>query len=288
MSSLLKIIATQSSPMDPIPTELGARTPVLNGIKAVIFDIYGTLFISGSGDISLAEKQDRETAMRSVLEAEGVTVPTSAELSLGELFHALITESHQVSREAGADFPEVEIREIWQALLESIGAQDVGSDVIKRIAVRFETLVNPIWPMPHLQFVLARLEAAPVELGIVSNAQFYTPLLFEHFLEKSVADLGFHEDLCVWSFEERLGKPSPSLFTKLCRELATRDLSPAEAIYVGNDMRNDIVTANAAGMRTALFAGDQRSLRLREYAAEELPCDLILTDLRQLLPCLKL
>lgn len=37
-----------------------------------------------------------------------------------------------------------------------------------------------------------------------------------------------------------------------------------EALYVGNDMLNDILPANREGFQTCLFAGDRRSLRLRE------------------------
>ena len=53
---------------------------------------------------------------------------------------------------------------------------------------------------------------------------------------------------------------------------------------VGNDVRNDLLGARAAGLRTALFAGDARSLRLRRddpRSAAVCP-DLVLTHLSQL------
>ena len=40
------------------------RTKLLTNIRAVVFDIYGTLFSSGVGDISLAAESDRDSAMR--------------------------------------------------------------------------------------------------------------------------------------------------------------------------------------------------------------------------------
>jgi putative hydrolase of the HAD superfamily len=60
---------------------------------------------------------------------------------------------------------------------------------------------------------------------------------------------------------------------------------PDQVLYVGNDMRNDICPAAATGFHTALFAGDKRSLRLREddrKCARTRP-DIIITDLMQLL-----
>ena len=55
-------------------------------------------------------------------------------------------------------------------------------------------------------------------------------------------------------------------------------------MFIGNDMLKDIYAAKKAGFKTALFAGDQRSLRLRENKAEvkNVYPDIIITDLRQL------
>ena len=53
---------------------------------------------------------------------------------------------------------------------------------------------------------------------------------------------------------------------------------------MGNDMLNDILPARSVGFRTALFAGDKRSLRLRrdDPRCNNLKPDMILTDLIQL------
>ena len=57
------------------------------------------------------------------------------------------------------------------------------------------------------------------------------------------------------------------------------------ALYVGNDMLNDIYPAQKTGFITGLFAGDARSLRLRsdEPACKNLSADIVITDLIQLL-----
>ena len=57
------------------------------------------------------------------------------------------------------------------------------------------------------------------------------------------------------------------------------------ALYLGNDMLNDIYPAQKVGFKTALFAGDARSLRLREDdpGCKNLSPDIIITDLIQLL-----
>jgi putative hydrolase of the HAD superfamily len=58
-----------------------------------------------------------------------------------------------------------------------------------------------------------------------------------------------------------------------------------EILFVGNDMYRDIYPAYRAGFKTALFAGDAKSLRLREDKTElqTITPDFIITDLMQLL-----
>jgi putative hydrolase of the HAD superfamily len=53
-------------------------------------------------------------------------------------------------------------------------------------------------------------------------------------------------------------------------------IAPAKVVYVGNDMLNDIMPAKHAGFQTALFAGDKRSLRLRQ---DDSRCNGIIPDL---------
>jgi len=55
-------------------------------------------------------------------------------------------------------------------------------------------------------------------------------------------------------------------------------------LYVGNDVRNDVAPARSCGCRTALFAGDRRSLRERsdEPDCAGVRADVTLTALEQL------
>jgi putative hydrolase of the HAD superfamily len=156
---------------------------------------------------------------------------------------------------------------------------------VRQFARAFEHIANPTYPMPGLDQVLRTLRRRRVLLGILSNAQFFTPLLFETFLGARPENLGFSRDLILYSFEFGQAKPSNALFTLLRRRLRSRGVRPEEALYVGNDMRNDIQPAQATGFQTALFAGDQRSLRWRgeDAALQPIRADLIITNLNQLL-----
>jgi putative hydrolase of the HAD superfamily len=98
-------------------------------------------------------------------------------------------------------------------------------------------------------------------------------------------NLGFDADLTHYSYRFGQAKPSKTLFNACSNTLIERGLPPSSVVYVGNDVLNDILPASALGWQTALFAGDRRSLRLRQdhAACRTIHPDLVITDLRQLL-----
>jgi putative hydrolase of the HAD superfamily len=264
--------------MVPRPTGIAPGGRTRAPLKAMLFDIYGTLFISGSGDIGHAEKRfglsDRLNRLGRCFE-----LPWSPAETASRLF-AAIRQHHEQERQKGAAHPEVKIDRIWQEIL---GWPDLGR--VRRFAQAFEAIANPTYPMPGLDLVLRTLRRRGILLGIVSNAQFFTPLLFETFLGARPENLGFTRDLILYSFEFGQAKPSTTLFEHSAQCLRSHGVRPDEALYVGNDMRNDIQPAQATGFQTALFAGDQRSLRWRndDDAVKHITPDLVITDLCQLL-----
>jgi len=275
--------------MRPEGSDLKARLDPQQGVRAVVFDVYGTLFVSSSGDIGLARAQDREEPARDALARCGVAA-LRGDLRVVDVFHQAVEDAQQRRRAEGVEHPEVEIRDVWRSTLRAladageIGPGMPGEDRLACLAATYECLVNPVWPMPGMAGVLGTLRERGLLLGIVSNAQFFTPLLFEAFLERDLNALGFDTEACVFSYKVREAKPSPRLFQDLVSSLRKHGIEPHETIYIGNDMRNDIAPARATGLKTALFAGDKRSLRLRtgDPAMAQVIPNVVLTDLRQL------
>lgn len=277
--SLVQIIAEENSRLEPIPTGLPPVLKNLPGVRAIIFDLYGTLFISGAGEISTTSLEKNEEPLREILTQHFPQIQIPAETSLSESLRRLIIKENTLQREEGTEHPEVVIEELWKTVLSPYG--DFTEDEILEIAVRYETAVNTTWPMPHLMEVLTYLKERDIQLGIISNAQFYTPLLFPALLGRSLEDLHFSPDLCLYSYEYRQAKPGTFLFKKLSERLQSRGISPEEVLYVGNDALNDVCPAHEVGFLTALFAGDERSLRLREEHNPPEP-DAIITAVPQL------
>lgn len=291
-SPYCEIFRGHSRPLEPLPTGEVPMLKRLAGIRAVLFDLYGTLFISASGEVGTGGQAACGAALSGALEAMGIATSGPADQGVGYLLQ-LIEQSHAESRAAGIDYPEVDIVALWREVLAELARRGIVRQSAchavdpKRLAVEYEARANPCWPMPHLPECLDRLRLGGLVLGVISNAQFYTPKLFEALLGGPAERWGFQPDLQYYSFRYGCAKPGLGLFERALEGLRARQVAPAEALYVGNDMLNDIFPACKLGLRTALFAGDARSLRRRDdqRQLEAVAPDLVLTDLIQLVDC---
>ncbi|WP_462320856.1 HAD family hydrolase [Halochromatium sp.] len=328
--TLIARIRDLSTPLEPKPTGMEPWLKPLQGIKAVLFDVYGTLLISASGDIGLSGNQPGSIDLQTLLANADINAgineecaqadqqvchtperlngqdhptsehgrshrddqtpqqsPTGIQQQLSapirEHLSALIRADHARAQASGRLYPEVDIRAIWATLLAEQGHQPTPQQ-LERIAVEYECRVNPTWPMPGLAEVLSTLRKRDLVLGIVSNAQFYTPLILEAFLGRAPAALGLAPRCSTWSYKLREAKPSTAIYQVALDGLAREHgIRPEQVLYIGNDRRNDIWPAQQLGLNTALFAGDARSLRLREGDPELIgvSADRVMTQLDQ-------
>ena len=288
MKDLIERIRSQCRPMQPKPTGLAPRLATSSDIRAVLFDIYGTLIISGSGDIGSDRAEHRRDSLLEVADLFDLSLQCDATEANDAFVHAVGAE-HKRLKAKGVEYPEVDYREIWSTVLPSIASGSSGVD-ISAFAIEFELRVNPTWPMPSVRETLKSLCDGNSVLGIVSNAQFFTPLVLEALLDQNPEQLGFLSSLTYFSFEHRQAKPGTGLYELSKATLKGLGIAPEQVLYVGNDMLNDIYAASQVGFRTALFAGDQRSLRLREdeQRVHGVEADIVVTELEQLTECLPL
>lgn len=286
---------TLSEPLSPEPSDTTPILKKLSGIKSVIFDFYGTLFISGVGDIGIDDGKSDAGLMLSALKGAEIEVSDAKAGERGyDIYSKVVTDEIQELKTTGIPYPEPDIRKVWRNVLNQMYAEDLiksstNSDQHDRMAVEFEARMNPIWPMSDLDKTLDELRSKKMVLGIISNSQFYTPVAFEALSGRTLSELGFDENLLHWSYEENRKKPGLQFYKDFLEKASANypDLKPENYLYVGNDMLKDVYPANHFGMKTALFAGDMRSLKWRkdDSRTKDLKPDLVITELKQLLEC---
>lgn len=291
-TSLCDLIRAHSAPQEPLPTDVEPVLRPLADVRAVLFDVYGTLLISASGDIGASDAATRAAATRDAFAA--VTIPTMVPAVAAAAAMVLsIQELQEELRTKGIEYPEVDIVQVWRRTIDRLVAGELAPSLVEQIDVRqlaleYEVRANPVWPMPGLLECLGQLRGRRMLLGMVSNAQFFTAELFPALLGRTLEDLGFDPELCVFSYLYKRAKPDPWLFEKVGQRLAQRGIAAAQVLYVGNDRLNDIWPAARAGFHTALFAGDARSYRPRaaDPRVADVRPDLVITHLSQLPQCL--
>jgi len=287
----------ESEEMLPRPTLLRPFIRKDPSIRVFIFDVYGTLLISESGDID--ESVFSAEILRRALDGAAIQVadlPGDPILLLNGMlaeFRQAVREFHLIEKSDDRPYPEIDILRMWEVILsrykEKGELEFTDPMCIRCFTFIFEVLSNNIYPMPGMKEILEILHGKNMPMGIISNAQFYTPVILNYFLHgqvnQSEAVHPFDPDMTVFSYQLMRSKPDPFLFQQVKSTCNSKyDVFPDEILFIGNDMFRDIYPAWQAGFKTALFAGDARSLRLRQDRPElkKVVPDYIITHLGQL------
>ncbi len=281
-----------SKPLEEQPTAAEPHLIKLHDIKVIAYDFYGTLFISGVGDIGVDDGNLDTTLFLDILNGADIEIKSKEAAAKGfDTYNKVVKHFIEKLKLDGIEYPEPDIREVWSEVLQHMkteGLVDFSHDpsLFERISVEFESRINPVWPMPGVKQTLQHFKELRFPQGIISNSQFYTPIVLEALTGSSLSDLGFDAGLLHWSFEEKMKKPGLTFYKNYLKKLNTfrPGLKAKNVLYIGNDMLKDVWPADTVGMKTALFAGDSRSLKWRadDPRCKNLKPDLVITELSQL------
>jgi putative hydrolase of the HAD superfamily len=166
---------------------------------------------------------------------------------VGDAFRRILagTEPMVFPDAAAPEIPALE-REWWRRVVRSTF---LAADSCARFD-DFEGCFDRLWrhfadpaawaPRPGGRELLARLHGRGLRLAVVSN--------FDHRLPALLAGLGLaaHLDAVILPSEARAAKPALRIFKLALEQLG---VSPAEAVFLGDDAERDLAGARAAGLR---------------------------------------
>jgi putative hydrolase of the HAD superfamily len=277
------------------PVQYPSKSEKLSDVRAVIFDVYGTLVNYWKPGIEDTDKRSNffKEAFRKVADQFGFTPflvemdpEADPEKTLYDLYHGLIALSHEKAIKEEVQFPEVKIEDVWGLILLMLKRRgydpkeflpDDSSELARYCAFcyNFYSLGRGFYP--QVIDALSALKKSNIELGILSNAQFYTPLDLTLFVREqsrgALEDYNelFNSDLTFYSYEYGVAKPNVLLFRKLYDVLYEYHILPEQTVFVGNDLVLDIEPAAKVGMRTALFVGDSTSAYFHDQYGKIIP-----------------
>jgi putative hydrolase of the HAD superfamily len=295
----------RSYPRRLAPLSCGCAFDALKGVRAVIFDVYGTLV--NYWRPGFEARQSREAllveafsgvvgrfAMGETLAAVNPAAPPAQ--TLCDFYNGLLALNRQKSAGGGTEVPEVRVEEIWSAIAmilkrngyKTAPAWGGGAEFARRLAYTYNFLSMGRELYPGAAAALKKLKNDNIALGILSNAQFYTPIDLTLMLrDQSAGEINdynelFDADLTFLSCDYGFIKPSEALYRRLFDALYEYRITPGQTVIAGNDLSEDIAPAAALGMRTALFCGDGLMVLGRDGAGAGVTPDITFCEWEEL------
>lgn len=234
-----------------------------DGIEAVIFDLDGTLVDSSAV---------WRNAMTRAVDLACARYPQLASVGdAGEIYERVILPAAgRRSTEVGGEWDDEFIHYAFRHLLTEHATSDDDLAIELQatyIATRAEGVYETYDDARRtLEAVAERFRVALITNGPSANQRSRIgPLGLDHYFEAIVV-----------SGELDIRKPDPAIFEHMLRQL---DVSPAAAIYVGDNLEADIGGAHAAGMAAVW-------INRLDATAEGFAPDAEITTLDDLLPLL--
>jgi putative hydrolase of the HAD superfamily len=163
-----------------------------------------------------------------------------------------------------------DLYQLRRAALQTVFAE-TGADAahIEGAMQHFNVLRNDVTLFDDVAPVLAELRGM-LRLGVITNGN----------ADLEVIGLHHHFEVALSSARFGRAKPDPSIFLAACEAMG---VAPQDAVYVGDDLRLDVLGAQAAGMRAVWM---NRGGGEAHIAAGIVP-DVICADFHQLLAWVK-
>jgi len=197
----------------------------VSGIRAVVFDLFGTLVY----ELPRSDWDAWLDTAAAVLEADR------------DAFHAAWTAT-AVERQTGR---LGDIEENLRTVAARAGAWPSESQITEALEARTEMYRKWFVPRPGAEEVLARLRAEGYPLALVSMCAPDTPGIWRS------SPLAGTVDVEVFSSEVALRKPDAAIYLRACEGL---QVEPAVCLYVGDGSYRELSGAAAVGMRPVLIS----------------------------------
>jgi FMN phosphatase YigB (HAD superfamily) len=291
------------APPEPDPVKAKPHLVCLPEVRAVLWNVYGTLLNIAGGELwfehpqafvmSVAlDKAIQEFKMWGSMSRK----PGQPSEYLQQLYAQVLIEQRTVP--GGSErYPEVSSERLWEALIKKLLQKDYKFDAgfygslnefSRKVAYFFHASLQGTACYKGAAGALRYVAEAGLSQGLLADGQCFTLVQLQRGLapedpEARLEDL-LTDGLTVLSHEARAKKPSDRLFRQALNALSERGIAPNQVLHVGSRLQQDLVPARRLGMRTALFAGDRASLQATPEQLN-LPAsrpDVLLTKLKQI------
>jgi FMN phosphatase YigB (HAD superfamily) len=286
-----------------VPVTAKPSASPLAGIRAVAFNVYGTLLRISDGQLLLQHPQSvrMEIAFEKTIKEFNMwnsmtRKPGAPSDALSVRYQRVLDEQRLAATETIGDVPEVDAALLWLKLIRQLQQKEYSYETSlygslpefgEKVAYFFHSCLQGLEAEAEVLAVLQQLSQSGTRLGLLADGQRFTPIQMLRGFQRQgtlrTLDELFDPAFQTFSYREGIRKPSKTLFRRCVERFRHAGIGASQVLYVGTRLRDDLAIAKAAGMRTALLASDQTSLAAtrEELADPELRPDRLLTSLAQ-------
>ena len=275
----------------------------LTAIKAVTWNVYGTLLRIADGDLLFQHPQAirMEVALDKTIHEFNMWNSMTRkpgkpwEYMLQKYVHAL-EEQQMASSGRMGDKVEVNSAKLWLKLIGMLDKKDYQYDTSiygdmeaysEKVAYFFHSSLQGVEAAPNAHAVLSAVAGGGFRQALLADAQPFTVTQLIRGLREqgpvAAVDSLFQPALHTFSYLEGVRKPARTLFLRAMDRFNKLGLEPENILYISSRVRDDIAIARSLGMRTALYAAEKLGLQAdaEDMKDPHLKPDRLLTDLMQ-------
>jgi FMN phosphatase YigB (HAD superfamily) len=292
-----------AAPQPDLP-RVKAHLPHLDGVRAVLWTVYGTLLAIPEGDLKFEVSNDLlmnvaldKTIHEFKMWGSMSRKPGQPSEYMREIYRKALDEQRLAP--AADKYPELLCEKIWEGIIKKLFQKDYqfdagfyGSlnDYARKVAYFFHASLQGTAAYPNAAAAMAALAETGITQGLLADGQVFTPVQLARAVARQNETVNLdtvmpaaHRSV---SYQHRARKPSDALFQAAVEAMGNAGIEPEEILHIGSSLPRDVGPAKKWGMRTALFAGDRASLvatpeQLRDPQYRP---DALLTDLEQVAP----
>lgn len=292
-------------PKVPAPVPLKSRPSIkrLPGIRAVLWDVYGTLLRTPDDAYTLFPKPEvrLQVALDKTIHEFNMwnhmyRKPGPPWQSMINQYCDYIDRAKMVAPKHRGDFTETNLVAIWRAIIARLFDKEFVYDedtlgneaqLSEKVAYFFHNCLQALEGRADAGHLMTQLREAGIQQGALADGQQFTLLqVARKTLNDDHPPLGtlLSPTLNTLSYQYGIRKPSKSLFDIAIERLDDAGIDPEDTLHVSSRLTDSLVPAKAAGMKTALLAVEKTGLEADPQFIKdpETRPDRLLTDLSQI------
>lgn len=293
-------------PRVPAPKPVKAKPSIapLRGIKAVLWDVYGTLM--RTPDSGFTFFPDQEVRLQVALDKtiHEFNMWNSMYRKPGPPWESMIHQFKDYAErlamaapKRAGDLTDTNLVVIWAQIIDRLFDKEYKyeestyGDVpafAEKVAYFFQCCVQATEARDGAAAAVTDLNANGIRQGILADGQSFTMVqlvngLVGQGLSVPVPEV-FRPNLTIYSHQLAVKKPSKSLYLYAVHQLHEIGIQPDEILHVSSRLETDLVPAKNVGMKTALLAAEKTGLEAPANLIKDPQSrpDRLLTDIKQI------